>query len=77
MVSNLAAIGIAPDFGGCYGNQMLRAFPIKSDLYAISTAGERIAVGLEGIRRLQFTKNVAIQLLQWIRGMARRLPYER
>jgi hypothetical protein len=44
MVSNLAAIGIVPDFGGCYEDQMLRASAIESYLTAIRTAGERIAV---------------------------------
>jgi hypothetical protein len=44
MVSNLAAIGIVPDFDGCYEDQMLKASAIENDLYAIRTAGERIAV---------------------------------
>ena len=38
---------IRPDLGRCYEDQMLRAFANGSDLYAISTGGERIAVDVE------------------------------
>jgi hypothetical protein len=48
----LAAIGIVPHFGGCYEDQMLRASAIESDMYAIRTAGERIAVRPRGSRSL-------------------------
>jgi hypothetical protein len=59
MVSNLAATGIVPDFGGCYEDQMLRACEIENDLYAIHTVGERIAVGVEGATILKSAKSAA------------------
>ncbi len=44
MVSNLAAIGTLPDVGGRQEDQMRIASTSENDLYAIRTAGERIAV---------------------------------
>jgi hypothetical protein len=64
-----------PDLGRSYEYQMLRASTIENDLHAISTVGERIAVGSECAGSLQPTKNAAIAVLRWFRGMAGDLPF--
>ena len=76
MVSNLAAVGIVPDFGGCYEDQMLRASATENDLYAIRSAGERIAVIHWGFRSLDTLKCAVIAGLRRLGDLARRLPYD-
>ena len=55
---------------------MLRASAIENELYAISTVGERIAVGSDTTGSLQSIKNAAITVLRGFRGMAGGLPYD-
>ena len=76
MVSNLAAIGIVPDFGGCYEDQMLRTSATENHMYAIRTAGERIALIHGGFRSLDTPKCAVIAGLRLLEELARRLPYD-